>query len=473
LDNNWTYPPFAALGVVQLRMEAHIMRSGNPHPRTVVTLGVGVVCAASAALPVLAEVEIPPGFEVVQITDDDHEDTRPRMNNCGQIVFSKVIEPGADNEEIFLYDNGQLIRLTDNDVRDTSPDINDHGTIVWSQAKVPGAEGLDLEIVMYQNGEVIQVTNDQYADIGPRVNSLDHIVWYQRSGPGCPPDPNDGVIFFYDGVEIQDIARDEFTNQAAAINDFDDIAWTRYNFCVTPWEGTIMVRISGETTELGNPEDQNQSVDINNLGQVVWANNTRAVFLWQNGSTELLTESGRVPDLNNEGDLAFSRWDDDAETWDQWAIIQDDIFQLTDEPITNGNGVINDYREMAWRRGAASEQELIRLRPVLGNCNGDGAVDVLDFEPFGDCMTGPLRSSGLWCQGTADLEGDGDVDLYDFVLLQLTAPDPSALEGFIPCMTGPLPSRDPCFCRLLDLDHDSDVDLGDFLLFQELVDSTP
>ncbi|MFH1748731.1 MAG: GDSL-type esterase/lipase family protein [Planctomycetota bacterium] len=56
-----------------------------------------------------------------------------------------------------------------------------------------------------------------------------------------------------------------------------------------------------------------------------------------------------------------------------------------------------------------------------------------------------------------DLDGDGDVDSNDFILM----------AG---CLSGPGVSIDPA-CELGDLDGDADVDLGDFAIFQQRVDS--
>ncbi len=48
-----------------------------------------------------------------------------------------------------------------------------------------------------------------------------------------------------------------------------------------------------------------------------------------------------------------------------------------------------------------------------GNCDGDGDVDLDDYEYFAACIDGPAATVGSECQ-CADLDGDGDVDLGDF-----------------------------------------------------------
>jgi len=55
--------------------------------------------------------------------------------------------------------------------------------------------------------------------------------------------------------------------------------------------------------------------------------------------------------------------------------------------------------------------------PSPGDFNGDGSVDLEDFEVLSDCLTGPGLELGIDCSG-ADVDGDGDVDLLDFANLQ-------------------------------------------------------
>ena len=90
----------------------------------------GAVCDATEPCQ---RFRIPEGFEVIDVISDDilfHPP--PRLNNCGEIVFTydfAWIETG----EIRLYDNGLIARVTDNAIPDGGPDINDRGTIVWYQ----------------------------------------------------------------------------------------------------------------------------------------------------------------------------------------------------------------------------------------------------------------------------------------------------------------------------------------------------
>ncbi len=56
------------------------------------------------------------------------------------------------------------------------------------------------------------------------------------------------------------------------------------------------------------------------------------------------------------------------------------------------------------------------FRPV-GDCDGDGDVDVGDLQCFTRCLAGPDVDSTSGCEG-ADINDDGDVDLGDFAVFQ-------------------------------------------------------
>ena len=51
------------------------------------------------------------------------------------------------------------------------------------------------------------------------------------------------------------------------------------------------------------------------------------------------------------------------------------------------------------------------------NADGDGDVDLADFLLFAECFTGPDGATSPACT-TADLDGDGDVDLADAIIFQ-------------------------------------------------------
>ena len=69
--------------------------------KSILSLAIFGIVAVSAAWG-----QIPPGYEVVKITDDPADNRFPRMNNCGEVVFHKEA-PGGFRLDVFLYDNGK------------------------------------------------------------------------------------------------------------------------------------------------------------------------------------------------------------------------------------------------------------------------------------------------------------------------------------------------------------------------------
>jgi hypothetical protein len=52
-----------------------------------------------------------------------------------------------------------------------------------------------------------------------------------------------------------------------------------------------------------------------------------------------------------------------------------------------------------------------------GDCDGDGDIDLADFDGFEDCLLGPDGGLGLDCD-CFDLDSDGDSDLADYATFQ-------------------------------------------------------
>jgi len=60
----------------------------------------------------------------------------------------------------------------------------------------------------------------------------------------------------------------------------------------------------------------------------------------------------------------------------------------------------------------------IRVCGLFGDGNGDCEVDSADYAEWSDCLTGPAIVATPPSCTFADLDHDGDVDLFDFLLLQ-------------------------------------------------------
>jgi hypothetical protein len=303
------------------------------------------------------QVEIPSKYEIVQLTENGYREDLPAINNHGQIVFERRVGPYAEDDEIFLYDDGEFMQLTDDDVQDMCPHINDDGTIVWSR-RVGGDDiyGPTLEVFVWQDGELTRLTYDDCNDYVGGINNLGHIAWSKIVRGGCHN--VNAVICFYDGAMVEQISDADWSNASPAINDQDWVAWTRYDFCQEPWwDSEIMLRIPGAEPEVITPPETYAPVapTINNAGQVAWqfdhGRGDKGIELWEGGVTTLLTPWGGGPHLNDHGHVCFFRWYDDGDTYQMWLYRKGEFYQLSDDPFWNIDGDINKAGEVVWISG--------------------------------------------------------------------------------------------------------------------------
>jgi hypothetical protein len=109
---------------------------------------------------------------------------------------------------------------------------------------------------------------------------------------------------------------------------------------------------------------------------------------------------------------------------------------------------------------------LFNLRPELVHFGPPGPYDCNDNGTRDDCdmargTSEDLNRNGIpdECDPAGDIDGDGDVDVDDFV------PFSACQAG--PDVTEPPPDCDPAVFALSDLDDDGDVDLRDFAILQD------
>jgi hypothetical protein len=379
------------------------------------------ICAVRAT----AQVEIPPGFELVVIVDDDKAHRSVNINNCGEIVHhdSIVGVPG----DILHYDNGIHRNITLDEIQDEGPDINEEGTITW---------GADVSYQDYNSWITVLPRGELPFVVGrgkyPLINAAGHVAWSRFFRLDCSTESH---IFLYDGETVRQVTQDSFSNQAPSLNDLDALSWTKYSLCIRPWYAWIMLDDGEQQIALHEDiqgVEASQNVTLNNLGEVIWQTSLGAddkvLFHWQEGVTTRLTD-GMNATLNNLGDVYFIRWQPESRSYDAFVYYRSTdnprIHRLTDDREIerwNGDGDINDWGEAAWtwiRHRLDPTGGITYLRRIrTGEADFDGDVDLDDAASLHDCLTGP-----------------GDFDRL-------------------------------CDCRFLDIDHDRDVDLGDFVLFQ-------
>lgn len=83
------------------------------------------------------------------------------------------------------------------------------------------------------------------------------------------------------------------------------------------------------------------------------------------------------------------------------------------DPATGALSVIGDMGVTGINGLLAVEQPL----GLLGDVNGDRAIDMTDFIGLADCMAGPDVALPAGCE-CSDIDADWDVDLIDFYRFQ-------------------------------------------------------
>lgn len=346
-----------------------------------------LLAALGLTLAYVEAADVPPGYELVQITPGDAYYTRARMNNQGRIVFMKYQDGPDPTAQIILYDNGRMIAITtDAEIQNASPDINDAGDIVWSREIGPfrGARRTH-EIMMYRNGEIVQLTDNNFGDGSPRINNLGHIAWTAS----MPPCQNAGIsdIYFYDGRTIRRITAGDANNQCPKLNDLDQIIWTRYNTECSGFnrERAVMLYAANRGGEMHDGDffqvsdtgsDRAFAGSINNLSQIVWTMRigpcASAVQLWENGVNVQLLELGGAPLINDAGDVAFYRFHHERSSYQAYLYHQGEVYQVSDNYDVHWNLVtdINDHGELVYTSGEHGDSDIMLLRRTLTGNRG-------------------------------------------------------------------------------------------------------
>lgn len=400
--------------------------------RNVIAVAVAgiVLSAPPVSVNAAAQVNLPPGFELVEIGVNDKYTDIPALNECGQIVYTKDFH--ADSR-LFLYDNGRIMQLTDYDGGwlVSLPDINNAGTIVWHRKPA----GYYSEVMMLKNGEMTTI------DVGgsPSINNHGHVAYEKFRERSCGASRND--IMLFDGRRSRRVYRSDWSDQDPEINDSGWVTWFHADFCAEPYWMSLVPLYDGNSVSFLTPEPfQYRAPTLNDRGLVAWdqpnANPLRSeIYVWQDERTWRLPVdiSVSLPRLNNHGDILYNRWNIDSRSFDAWLYRQSQpdpsFYRLTDDRNEDTPGDMNDHGEAVWRAMEYPPQGLwgggVRYmrRIRTGDSEFDGDVDLGDLGASVECLTGPNRISG----GAED------------------------------CL---------CECRFVDIDHDDDVDLADFARFQ-------
>lgn len=382
-----------------------------------------LVCLCAAAR---AEVEIPPGFEIVDVIFSEDQFNRAMMNDCGEIAFSRLLNNDPWKEEIFLYDNGSIRQITDNDVRDTWVEINNHGDLLWGRNVDDVSE--PHQVILYRDGVETLIHEDSNWILGMSLNNRGEMVWSTTDYRRCPIP---SWIYYFDGNQVQELVYEPaMLDQEPRINDDGWIVWMHTDFCEsTPWAGTIQLYREGSIIDLPSAETQVQGAKINNLGQIVW-DAQKDLELWSDGETIRLLDSDdvTVPNIGDSGVVSFSRGDAVLRVRNVWmydsAARRPRFYRLTQDQRQTNRSTVNAWGEVAWlwyrapSRGDFAGGFCLLRRIRTGDANFDGDIDYRDHKTFAKHITGPVRTDRLCDQRFQDIDHDGDLDLADFASIQ-------------------------------------------------------
>lgn len=384
---------------------------------------------ALSFLPILpavvsAQVNLPPGFEVVDVAVDDNATGFVDINDCGQLAFTKQMAGDARTSEVYVYDNGIISQITHNRDADVIPQINDHGQVIWDRGL---GHHSTSQLIYFENGRETVVDEFKKGFNGSSLNNLGQVMWTRsQRWRRCPMKEN---LFFWDGAVTQQLTFDtDLSNDQPSLNDLGEYAWARAWWCEDPWIAEIHLRTGDGEQILPSPDSQNQGQKLNNVGWVVWSSGIH-ITLWDGDKDVGVVDWGSVPSLNDNGRVYASVWDfDGRRSWQPWVFdVSDDgitPFRLADNPYSYSRGRINAWGETAatWAVSPRNSQwsgGILFLRRIrTGDSDFDGVIDLADHAKFTEAMTGPMRVEGLCENRFLDIDYDGDLDLSDFARFQ-------------------------------------------------------
>ncbi|MCC7292002.1 MAG: hypothetical protein IT449_08075 [Phycisphaerales bacterium] len=365
-----------------------------------------------------AQVEIPPGFEIVEAVVSDYHIQWPSLNDCGEIAYAQKFSGSWWTAEIMLYDNGRIVRITDNDVLDSGVDLNNSGDMIWQR----GITSLNAhQVILYRDGVETLLQDGERILAHASINNLGEAVWSRFRWEMCPLLSD---LYLFDGRKTEQIHTSELMLQQTEINDAGWITWMSTDFCVSPWAGTIQLYRDGIVVDLPSFHSQVQGPRINNRGQIVWDAQSD-LELWEDDDTRIIldTVDASVPNIGDTGDVYFARSDWDRGTWNAWLYHPEKtgarLYRLSDDQYSVARGSVNGWGEVAWKNTLDNRDAVVFMRRVrTGDSEFDDDVDLRDYAVFNKCMTGPVRTDGLCECRFLDQDYDGDLDLADFARLQ-------------------------------------------------------
>ncbi len=362
----------------------------------------------------------PPGFEVVRLTNGGFQvfSSIPDINDRGEVTWAHFTPPFESS--VYIYRNGVVTRVTDGTLYEDGPTLDNEGRMAWRRGPTrPTANDLyisEWDAVVFTGPTPLS---------WPRDNDVGQLVWNTTLKDN--PDVCEIFEFTRATGAWRQVSFEGLSSQEPKISNAGVIVWTTLDFNMSPWQSRILMDDHGVTTSLTPGIGQRQSPDINDDGVVVWMD-SEGIHRIIDGKAELMFSGGRLPRINDRGDIYFLTFNENDETGDPNVFMNDAVFRLPDSGIFSSRASINNHGEIAWLAiapdGTFGDVFLLRRERSLFDFDGDCQIDNRDLRAFQICANRDSDGQLLADCTQGDGDGDGDVDLDDF-------------EQFLSAVSGP------------------------------------
>lgn len=394
-------------------------------------------------------VSIPPGYELIPIATHPGREFGPSINNKGQVVFVRRVDPGVSlSDEIFLWDRGRLQRITNDNVRQTFPDINDSGVIVFDQAH-PAGDGSD--VIRYRRGQhTVIASEDGVYQTDASINNRGDIVWERKNDGNCGAATD---IMLYSNTTTTQVTANGLSNQWLHLNDRGDIVWGQFDWCILNRVTTIWQWSQSDGARMIADGPDDIMMDLNASGDILYLDMIDD-SLWlheqgEPGSDLFVSGKGfRAASLNNFGVVAYGKRLPNETEYSAFWVCENQTFQITGRSSGTATDFdVNQLGEAAIRinqsSAAFADVWLLRRGSIAGDVDGDRDVDLNDASVMQICL-GKTVAEAAECS-TVDLDHDGIVDHQDMATLLAALRGPKSLG---------------------DVTYDGRVDLDDYFELQ-------
>jgi hypothetical protein len=308
---------------------------------TLSAIVVGIPLQSSSAEP----------LAILQVTDNEWEDSAPRLNEAGQLAWVGVREHGFG---IFFYDGVEVIRLTDNSDRDRNVVINDLGQVAWS------GERDNEEIFLWREGETSQITHDVGSsfvldDKVTDINNAGDIVWQAF-----------GEVRMFDGATVRVLADDNFSRSSIRLSEAGHVVWAGVTRSGGQAHSDQEVFVYDEhgLLQLTNNQLSDSYPQVNSAGDVVWVREIFSpwhyqIMHWNGSETVVVADNVFAPSslrINESGKMAWSSGRHDAGIF-----IADEtgVTQFTAHGPADKSPSLNDLGHLVWTHKAEDGYEIM------------------------------------------------------------------------------------------------------------------